>query len=120
MKTKSVNEKGLQSEIKELEGEILDLLSDCQRCRMCIRVCPTYEGWYTQSPMGRLMAIHYHLKYGLGSEAELSNLLFACTACRKCKLICKVMSGGAESTDIILKARNLLVKRALARQEEKS
>ena len=103
--------------LKELEDDILDLVSDCSRCKMCVEVCPTYEGWYSQSAVGRLMAIYYHLKYGLGSDKELSDLLFACTVCRRCQARCKRMSAGAKSVDIIIKARNLLVKTSENKRE---
>lgn len=107
------------AEVKALTDELVDLIADCIKCKQCVRFCPTYEGWYTQAPIGRLMAIYYHFKYGLGSEEELSDLLFACTTCRRCMQVCKLMSRGAKTTDIIIRARNLLVKRAKAREEGK-
>lgn len=98
-------------EQEELEKELLDLLSDCSRCKMCVGVCPTFEGWYRQSAVGRLMALYYHLKYGIGGEKEISDLLFMCTNCRKCQARCKRMSVGTKSVDIFIKARTLLVRR---------
>lgn len=94
----------------ELEKTLLDLLSDCTRCKMCVSMCPTYEGWFSQSPVGRLMAILHHLKYGIGSEKELADLLFSCTTCRKCQVTCGRRSAGTKTLDIIIKARNFLVK----------
>lgn len=118
MKIESVEKEldGKERELEGLLGEELDLLSDCQKCKQCLLFCPTYEGWYTQGTVGRLMAIYYHFKYGLGSEEELSDLLFACTTCRRCQTVCKLMATGVKSTDIIVKARNLLIKRAQARE----
>lgn len=109
MRTRSVNG---EEELKDLIDEELDLLSDCQKCKMCLRVCPTYEGWYTQGPVGRLMAVYYYYKYGLGDKKQLSSLLYTCTTCRRCQTLCKTMSTGVRSTDIIIKARNLLVRGA--------
>lgn len=106
--------------LKELEKEILVGIQLCIKCRMCVNMCPTYEGWSTQGPYGRLMAINLHFKYGLGSEEELSDLLFACTTCRRCQERCKMLSTSAGSTDTIVKARNLLVKRAQARERGES
>jgi len=101
--------------LKELEKEITSGIQSCIRCRECLTMCPTYEGWATQGPYGRLMAINLHLKYGLGSEEELSDLLFACSTCRLCMERCKRLSSGTKTTDIIVKARQYLAKRAKAR-----
>ena len=100
--------------LKELEKEILSGIQSCIKCRECLHMCPTYEGWATQGPYGRLMAINLHLKYGLGSEEELSNLLFACSTCRRCLERCKQLSSGTSVTDLIIKARQYLAKRAKA------
>ena len=97
--------------VQELERYLLDMLSDCSRCKMCVGVCPTYEGWYSQSAVGRMMALYYHLKYGIGSEKEISDLLFSCSTCRKCQARCQRMSVGTKSVDIIIKGRNLLIQR---------
>ena len=107
-------------DLKELEKEILAGIQACIKCRACLNMCPTYEGWATQGAYGRLMAINLHLKYGLGSEEELSDLLFACATCRRCLERCKMLSSGAGPTDIIVKTRHYLAKRAKARGEKKS
>ena len=65
-----------EGELEKMEKEILDGIQTCIRCRMCAKVCPTYEGWFTQSSIGRLSAINLHLKHGLGSEEALSRLLY--------------------------------------------
>lgn len=106
--------------LKELEKEIIAGTQTCIKCRMCLGMCPTYEGWSTQGAYGRLMAINHHLKYGIGSEEELSDLLFSCATCRRCLERCKMLSSGAGPTDIIIKTRSYLAKRAKAREEEKS
>ncbi len=105
----------MNKDLKQLEDEIIDGVRQCCHCKMCTTVCPTYEGWFTQTAMGRLAAIFAHLEYGLGSEEELSDLLFSCTTCRRCQSLCKVMSAGTESADLIVKTRHLLAKRAEAR-----
>ena len=51
-------------EIEELKKEILDNVQRCWKCRMCVPMCPTHEGWTTQSAAGRLMAINAHFKFG--------------------------------------------------------
>ena len=109
----------MKTELQRLEDEIINGVQQCSHCRMCVSVCPTCEGWFTQSSMGRLAAIYAHLKYGLGSEEELSNLLFACSTCRRCQNLCRAMSAGADTTDLIVKTRNFLAKRAEAHEEKK-
>ena len=108
------------NDLQQLENELIDGVRQCSHCKMCVTVCPTYEGWFTQSPMGRLSAIYAHFKYGLGTEEELSNLLFQCTTCRRCQSICRAMSAGTETTDLLVKARNYLAKRAEAKEVKKS
>lgn len=49
------------SELKQLEKEILNNTQICLKCRMYVDRCPTYEGWSTQSSAGRLMAINLHI-----------------------------------------------------------
>ncbi len=107
------------NDLKALEKEIVSGIQSCIKCRECLPMCPTYEGWATQGPYGRLMAINLHIKYGLGSEEELSDLLFACSTCRRCLERCKRLSSGAKVADIIIKARQYLAKRAKVRGGKK-
>ena len=97
---------------KETEMEILANIQRCINCRMCLNMCPTYEGWFTQGSFGRLVAINAHFKYGLGSPKRLSDLLYSCTTCRRCQERCKMLCTNASPADTILKAKTLLVKRA--------
>ena len=99
-------------DLKKLEEEIIREAQQCSKCKMCASMCPTYEGWLTQSASGKLQAIYYHLKYGLGTDEELRDLLYSCTTCGRCKVICKLLSGGCDSTGTIIKARNLLVEKS--------
>lgn len=108
------------AKLKDLESEILENTRICLKCRMCVAMCPTHEGWLTQSPAGRMMAINLHIKYGLGSEEDLANMLFTCTTCRRCQSRCKMLSTDCSPTDTIIKARQYLVKRAESREGEKS
>jgi Fe-S oxidoreductase len=108
------------SDTSRLEKEILDQIAICRRCRMCVAMCPTHEGWLTQSAVGRLNAINLHFKYGLGTTEELSRLLYACTTCRRCQHRCKMLSAGVNPTDIIIKTRQLLVKKVQEGQEKRS
>ena len=103
-------------ELRSMEKEILDSIQVCIKCRMCIKMCPTYEGWFTQSSAGRLLAINLYFKYGLGGEEELSRLLFDCATCRRCQERCKMLSTNVSPSDIIIKTRHLLAKRAQARE----
>lgn len=89
--------------------ELLGLIEVCRKCRMCADTCPTYEGWLSQSPMGRVTSIYYHFKYGVGSREELSALLYSCASCGKCRERCRAVNAGANPSDIIIKARQLLV-----------
>jgi len=106
------------SELAELEKEITLNVQRCWKCRMCVAMCPTYEGWFTQSTAGRLMAINLFIKHGLGSLAELSDMLYACTTCRRCQERCRILSTDCRPADTILKARQYLVKKAEMEQEK--
>ncbi len=99
-------------DLASLKKEILDEVGICRKCRMCVSMCPTYEGWFTESSMGRLAAINLHFKYGLGDAKDLSDLLYACTSCRRCQQRCKMVSVGVSPANIIVKARQLLVREA--------
>jgi heterodisulfide reductase subunit C len=101
--------------IKELEEEILSNIQTCINCRMCVAMCPTHEGWITQSPFGRLAAINLHLRHGLGSEEELSRIIFQCATCRRCQERCRMLSTDVSPTDTIIKTRQLLARKAQAR-----
>lgn len=98
---------------EEIIREVIEAIQICRKCRMCIPVCPTYEGWFTQSSMGRLTSINLHFKYGLGTLENLSTLLYACTTCRRCEERCRMVSMGVSPADIIVRARQLLVKKQL-------
>ena len=108
------------TEMKAMEKEILEKIQTCIRCRMCVKMCPTYEGWFTQSSVGRLLAINLHLRYGLGSDQELSRLLYDCASCRRCQERCKMLSTNVSPTDVILKTRQLLAKRAKGQEGKDS
>ena len=102
--------KGIDTkDCEKFREDMLEAIRVCKRCRMCVATCPTYEGWLTQTPVGRISAIYYHLLYGVGSDEELSALLYSCTTCRRCKERCKELMTGANPSDIIVKARELLV-----------
>jgi Fe-S oxidoreductase len=106
--------------LEELKKKVVDQIALCRRCRMCVAMCPTYEGWLTQSSIGRLNAINLYFKYGLGSPQELSDLLYACTTCRRCQERCRILAVGANPTDIILLARELLVRKCRSKKDNVS
>ena len=106
------------SELAKLEKEITQNVQRCWKCRMCVAMCPTYEGWFTQSTAGRLMAINLFIKHGLGSLEELSDMLYACTTCRRCQERCRRLSTDCHPADTILKARRYLVKMADLEKEK--
>ncbi len=108
-----------ESAIEALEKEITDNVQRCWKCRMCVAMCPTYEGWLTQSTAGRLMAINLYIKHGIGSIEELSDLLYSCTTCRRCQERCRALSTDCRPADTIIKARQYLVKKAEAKEEDK-
>lgn len=99
-----------ESDVKTLEREITDSVQRCWKCRMCVAMCPTYEGWFTQSAAGRLMAINLFIKQGLGDAKTLSDILYSCAACRRCQERCRELSTDCRPADTILKARQYLVK----------
>ena len=104
--------------LEQLKKDITDSVQRCWKCKMCVGMCPTYEGWFTQSAAGRLMAINLYLKHGLGSLSELSDILYACTTCRRCQERCRALSTDCRPADILLKARQYLVQ--LAESMEKT
>lgn len=105
-------------DLKQLEREITDNVQRCWKCRMCVGMCPTYEGWITQSASGRLMAINLHIKYGLGDPKKLSDLLYSCAACRRCQERCRELSTDCHPADTIIKARQYLVRKAESMEGE--
>lgn len=107
------------SDLKALEKEITESVQRCWKCRMCVAMCPTYEGWFTQSTAGRLMAINLYIKHRLGSIEELSDILYSCTTCRRCQERCKALSTDCRPADAILKARQYLVKMAESDEKRK-
>ncbi|MEE9612193.1 MAG: (Fe-S)-binding protein [Desulfatiglandales bacterium] len=106
-------------ELADLEKEITDSVQRCWKCKMCVAMCPTYEGWFTQSTAGRLMAINLYIKHGLGSLEDLSNILYSCTTCRRCQERCRAISTDCRPADVIRKARQYLVKMAEAQEKKK-
>ena len=106
-----------ETSTKDLEKEILDKVQTCIRCRMCVNMCPTYEGWFTQSSAGRLAAINLRLRYNIGEDEELSRLLYDCATCRRCQERCKMFSTNTSPADIILKTRQWLAKKEKERRE---
>ena len=112
--------KGMCDDIEEMERDIIDRIQVCNGCRMCVAMCPTFEGWYTQSAYGRLSAVNLHFKYGLGSVEELSRILFECATCRRCQERCRVLSRNVGPADVILKARQVLVKKSQAKDTKGS
>ena len=109
MKTEKSEMEKRRTELHDLLAEEIDLLKVCQKCKMCLSVCPLYKDWYTEGPIGRILAIYYHFNYNIGSKQELSDLLFSCTTCRKCQVLCKQMAMGVKTTDLIVMARRILV-----------
>lgn len=106
-----------ETRTEELKNEILEKIQTCIRCRMCVKMCPTYEGWFTQSSAGRLAAINLKLRYDMGEDEELSRLLYDCATCRRCQERCKMFSTNVSPADIILKTRQWLAMREKERRE---
>jgi Fe-S oxidoreductase len=109
MKTEETDIEKRREALTKLLSEETDSLKICQKCKMCLSVCPVYEGWYTEGPVGRITAIYYHFNYGVGTKKELADLLYSCATCRKCQTLCKQMAMGVETTDLIVQARHILV-----------
>ena len=107
-----------QSELPALKEEITHSVQKCWKCRMCVAMCPTYEGWFTQSTPGRLMAVNLYINHGLGSLQDLSNILYSCTTCRRCQERSGPFSTDRQPADKIIKARQYLVKLAGGREED--
>lgn len=101
---------GKDAELQQLKKEITESVQKCWKCRMCVAMCPTHEGWFTQSTTGRLVAINLYLKHGLGRLDDLSQILYSCTTCRRCQQRCRELSTDCRPADTILKARRYLVR----------
>ena len=106
------------NDYKKLQNDISDQMMLCSKCRMCVAVCPTNEGWYSQSAYGRLSAIKLYFILGAGTKTGLSKLLYSCAVCRRCQEMCRMLSMDAKPSDIILRARELLVKGSNSVQEK--
>ena len=109
MKTENAEIEKRRAALDNIISETLDLLKLCQKCKMCLHACPLYTGWYTEGPVGRILAIYYHFNYGVGTKQELADLLYKCTTCKKCQNMCKQMAMGVKTTDLIVQARRILV-----------
>jgi len=108
------------AELEKLEKEITDSVQRCWKCKMCVAMCPAYEGWFTQSTAGRLMAINLYIKHGLGNIEDLSRILYGCTTCRRCQERCRDLSTDCRPADTILKARQYLVRISQAKEKKTS
>ncbi|MBI4301226.1 MAG: (Fe-S)-binding protein [Chloroflexi bacterium] len=70
--------------------ELEQQLAYCNRCGLCLAVCPTYwdSGVETQSPRGRLALIQALQRGELSPSNGLWEHLYHCLDCRACQTVC--------------------------------
>ena len=63
---------------------------NCQRCGLCLAVCPTYwdSGLETQSPRGRIALIMAAGRGDLAPSANFRDQVYHCLDCRACSTVC--------------------------------
>ena len=99
---------------EELKQDILDVVTNCVKCRFCLAVCPLLDitkGWQGQGASGITLAIYTALKWEVEREYKeaLRDLLFSCTTCRNCVVRCQETSVGVDLLDAIDKSRQFFV-----------
>ena len=99
---------------EELKESILDVVTNCVKCRFCLAACPLFditEGWHSQGAAGIISSLYTALMWGAEVEFKetLRNLLFSCTTCRNCVLACQETSVGVDLLDAIDKGRQLFI-----------
>jgi Fe-S oxidoreductase len=58
---------------------------------------------------GKMRSIYYAIKFGLKPDETLRDIIFCCAMCAQCETICKNKSACVVSTEIVKKARELLL-----------
>jgi Fe-S oxidoreductase len=101
-----------QSE-ENIEKDLNEALISCEKCHFCHTVCPVVDTRVTQGPFGINRAIYYGLQWNEFTEG-LRDLVYSCTTCGKCDLMCKKVSRALPLTEIIEKARELLLVEKMA------
>lgn len=96
-----------QSE-ENIEKDLNEALISCEKCHFCNTVCPVVDTRVTQGPFGINRAIYYGLQWN-EFTASLRDLVYSCTTCGKCDLMCEKVSRALPLTEIIEKARELLL-----------
>jgi Fe-S oxidoreductase len=98
-----------QSE-ENIERDLNEALISCEKCHFCNTVCPVVDTRVTQGPFGINRAIYYGLKWNEFNE-ELRDLVYSCSTCGKCDLMCKKVSRALPLTELIEKARELILEK---------
>jgi len=93
---------------ENIEQYLNEALITCEKCHFCNTVCPVVDTRVTQGPFGINRAIYYGLKWNEFNE-ELRDLVYSCSTCGKCDLMCKKVSRALPLTELIEKARELLL-----------
>jgi Fe-S oxidoreductase len=98
-----------QSE-ENIERDLNEALISCEKCHFCNTVCPVVDTRVTQGPFGINRTIYYGLKWNEFNE-ELRDLVYSCSTCGKCDLMCKKVSRALPLTELIEKARELILEK---------
>ncbi len=103
---------------EELKKDILDIVTNCVRCRFCLPNCPLMditEGWESQAAGGIINALYTAIKRGEEAKYKdaLRDLIYSCATCRRCVTACSDTSVGVNLLDAIEKGRELFVEEML-------
>jgi len=93
---------------ENIERDLNEALIACEKCHFCNTVCPVVDTRITQGPFGINRAIYYAIKWNEFNE-ELRDLVYSCSTCGKCDIMCKKVSRALPLTELIEKARELLL-----------
>ncbi len=63
---------------------------NCNRCGVCLSVCPTYQAQGTEdaSPRARIQLIDFFADHKVGSSEKLQEIISKCLMCGSCANIC--------------------------------
>ncbi|MDD5093487.1 MAG: (Fe-S)-binding protein [Dehalococcoidia bacterium] len=91
--------------------QLLIDITKCSRCGKCGAICPMYketEGWDTDVARGRVLLTWGLARGDLDVNQELVEAIYRCPTCMMCEQQC---TSGVKVTEIIRKARELLVEK---------
>lgn len=94
---------------EKILAQLEDQIANCMRCGNCMEVCPIYKEVKKESGVarGKLAVIEAINKGFLEISTEFTHLMSVCTSCKACAAKCPC---GVKPDEIIIKAREAIVK----------